>query len=355
MPDDAEFAAEQPAARIRARIGERRVLEARFLLRQFSEALDAGERQALIREVSRLLAEAERLRHLARTAAAEGRRGEAARLYDDIEQVAVDLPGLAEERAAQAGAAAIFSRMAAQEPVGELPEPAAEPVPVQETKKNEPLPVPERSVPEPTVSAAADRRQSGRELWVRGWDRTRQLLVRLTGLAKAGLLRGRDGLGRWSRAAGKHAAGSLWWLGGRLAACFRAVRTRMAALLQEPRLRRSRGLWLAAGCVGLLLLLALIWQSRTNESPSVAPAAAPARDLATGPAATDVPVASPHFGPEISAPVIPSPQQAPAAALPPAESSPPPAPQAAPPAEQADAPPPTFKLGTLQVEESSRK
>ncbi|MCL1979584.1 MAG: hypothetical protein FWG62_00710, partial [Proteobacteria bacterium] len=142
MPGDAEFSPEHlahPAARIRARLKERRVLEARFLLRQFEDELDAGERQALEQEVSRRLAEVERLRHQAKAAAAEGRREEAGRLYRALEQLAADVPGLPEERAALAGAEALFSRPPAHDAGTAGSAPAGSPALDQDRVKREVL------------------------------------------------------------------------------------------------------------------------------------------------------------------------------------------------------------------------
>ena len=88
------------------------MLEARFLLRQYNDEIPAHERRVLAQEVRQLLSVVDHLRHQARTAAAEGKREEAESLYQDIEQLVVDVPGLSEERATLAVAGAVFSHPA---------------------------------------------------------------------------------------------------------------------------------------------------------------------------------------------------------------------------------------------------
>ncbi|WP_310599041.1 hypothetical protein [Desulfobulbus sp.] len=327
MPGDAEFSPEDPAARIRARMKERRVLEARFLLRQFSDGIETEQRQALEREVSRLLAEVERLRHLARSAAAEGRREEAGKLYRDIERLVVDVPGLSEERAALAGAEAVFSRLSSRPDAARQPGPADGP-------------------PLATGRDVALPEQS------------------LAGTAGAGQ-------------------------GQPVAASVDSSVSATAALPPPRRSHRFRGLWLAviAGAGLAVLVLLLIWQGRSKEPPAILPASpgqTPARNLTTRPLPSDVPTSSPlPTSPDTSAtPVValppasetsmpaataaiepqPAPAQEPAARLspPPEPKSPPlPPPRIEPAPAQAvaprvPAPQPTFRLGTLQVEKSKK-
>ena len=318
MPGKAEFSPEHPAARIRAKLEQRRVLEARFLLRQFSDEIDAGQRQALEQEVKRLLAEVERLRHQARTAAVEGRREEAGKLYRDIEQLVVDVPGLPEERAALAGAEAVFYRLSAQD-LGAVP-PVPMDVPLQasgrEVRESEPL--------DGAAAAAQERQQA-----------IAQAVSEMAAMRQA--RRPRRFLGLWLA---------------------------------------------VAGCAGIALALLLIWQSRPKElaaSPPVSPVQTSAHDIVIEPARSGdstSPATPPPPPPEIpvsaTANPQPSPSQEPAPPPPdpePIAASPPPTeseltpvspPQTEPLAEQAVVPPatdpqPTFKLGTLQVKRSKRK
>lgn len=309
MSGDAAFSPEHPASRIRAKLEERRVLEARFLLRQFSGEIDAEKRQALEQEVSQLLAEVEHLRHQARTAAAEGKREEAGRLYHSIEQIVTDLPGLAEERAALAGAEAIFSHPAAQEADEWRFAPVDDPVP------------------------ASDREAAQRDP-----------LASINGAGPA----------VWEQTAGP--------AGQEAASRQRQRRHRSFGLWLA-----------AVSCAGLAVLLFLIWQERTKAPPAMPPSPAPvaARNTATGPIIVINPIVSgnpaalPHPLPA-PLPFInaghpqaqPQTPPAPEKPTPPAEESAPassPQPQTGPAADQTVAPPPALQLGTLQVRETNRQ
>lgn len=288
------------------------MLEARFLLRQFSDEIDAGQRQALEQEVKRLLAEVERLRHQARTAAA-GNREEAVQLYRDIEQLVADLPGLAEERAAVAGAESILSRLAGQN-TGEW-----QPVPADGL-----VSTPEQQVMERDPPAVAGQAES----------KARQQTADPAGQETANPQTAR-------------------------------------------RCCRSARLWLAVvGCAGLLaVLLLLIWQERMHKSPAMppAPVSLPGRDVVTRSAGPGSSVASPYPPSEAPSPAAaertqtqpqtpswPVEEATPSAEKPspspeePAPSSPSPS-QAEPSADQTVAPPPALQLGTLQVEGSNRQ
>ncbi|MGI6656466.1 MAG: hypothetical protein ACOX5Z_06525 [Desulfobulbus sp.] len=124
-----------PADLVRARIRERRILEARFLCRQLADRLEEEERAALEQEVAELLAQAEDIRLQARHHMAAGRYREAMQLYDELEAVAVDMPGVAEERKSLDAAESLAVRMAAgsaatpASPTAEEPA-AAEPAPL---------------------------------------------------------------------------------------------------------------------------------------------------------------------------------------------------------------------------------
>jgi hypothetical protein len=309
MPGDAEFSPEHPVARIRAKLEQRRVLEARFLLRQFSGEIDAGERQALEQEIRRRLDEMERLRHQARRAAAEGQREEAGKLYSDVERLVVDVPGLPEERASLAGAEAIFSRTAAQDTGERWPEPVDEPglMPDREAAKRDPL-------------AAA----------------------------------GEAGLKAEQQASGP--------AGQETANLHTGHRRRSAGLWIA-----------VAACAGLAALLLLTLQARLHNKPSAMPPASaplPAHTIVTGPADPGGTAASPKPPPETPGPTNaeqaqPQPQTPPAHQDPPASEKPPPpeepapvppaSPHTGPPADQTVDPSPALRLGTLQVKESIRQ
>jgi hypothetical protein len=277
---------------------ERRVLEARFLLRQFSDGIEAEQRQALEREVSRLLAEAERLRHLARNAAAEGRREEAGKLYRDIERLVVDMPGLPEEQAALAGAEAVFSRLSVRSEAA-------------------------RDADGPSLASSQE----------------------LTGPEKTPI--------GMAATQGQQTAASV---------DFSIPAT---AALPPRRPRRFPGLRLAVvGCTGLaVLVLLLIWQGRSKEPSAIlppSPVQTPARNLAPRPVPSDVPTSSP-LPTSPTTPVAPPASETPAPttstaikpqAAPARKPAPPPPKQAVTP--RVPAPQPTFKLGTLQVEDAKR-
>jgi len=116
---------ENPVPLIRFRIKEKRLFEARFLYRQLGDAIGKKEKAALERELAGLIQQVDTLQQQARKFLAEGRREQAARLYREMEAIAVDVPGLTEDKRALEGAAAlaakIASRAAAPEPEPSLP------------------------------------------------------------------------------------------------------------------------------------------------------------------------------------------------------------------------------------------
>ncbi len=111
-----ELPVENPSALIRSRIRERRIFEARFLCRQLGSAIEAREKHQLERELTDVLAQVNTLRQLAGQHIAEGRNDLAGQLYDDIEQLAIDVPGLAEEKRTLAGTEAIFAKISSKIP-----------------------------------------------------------------------------------------------------------------------------------------------------------------------------------------------------------------------------------------------
>jgi len=111
---ESALSVENPSALIRSRIREKRIFEARFLCRQLSAELGGPEKEGLTKELAQLQAEVEKLRQRARACVAQGEYPQANALYRDIELIAIDMPGLAEEKAALEGAEAIIAKIAAK-------------------------------------------------------------------------------------------------------------------------------------------------------------------------------------------------------------------------------------------------
>ena len=104
MPDDIvrPYGKEHPAELIQARIREKRLYEARFLFRQLGDEMEVLEREALQAKLTGLFTRIEQLRAQARELMRQGRKGEADEVYGVIEDLARDMPGLAEEKQALA-------------------------------------------------------------------------------------------------------------------------------------------------------------------------------------------------------------------------------------------------------------
>jgi len=105
-----ELPVENPSALIRSRIREKRIFEARFLFRQLGAEIGEMEKSALERELSVSLAQVKKMQQQAREYAAQGQNDLAETLYSEIERIAIDVPGLAEEKKALAGAEALIAR-----------------------------------------------------------------------------------------------------------------------------------------------------------------------------------------------------------------------------------------------------
>lgn len=116
---------ESPVTLIRSRIREKRLFEARFLYRQLDDAIGEREKAALERELAGLIQQVDTLQQQARNLLAEGQREQATRLYREMEAIAVDVPGLAEEKRALEGAAALAAKIASR-----AAEPEPEPPPI---------------------------------------------------------------------------------------------------------------------------------------------------------------------------------------------------------------------------------
>ncbi len=103
---------ENPVALIRSRIKEKRIFEARFLCRQLGDTIGEREKIALEGELAGFLSRVDTLQQQARTLLAEGQKDRAFALYREMEAIAIDIPGLAEEKRALEGAEAIIARLA---------------------------------------------------------------------------------------------------------------------------------------------------------------------------------------------------------------------------------------------------
>lgn len=106
-----------PAALVRARIREKRLYEARFLFRQLADDIDQRERESLQGELSRLCAQIEQMRARARQHTVQGQRDRAEKLYGEIAEIAIDVPGLADEKQAFAGMDSYLARITGQGPL----------------------------------------------------------------------------------------------------------------------------------------------------------------------------------------------------------------------------------------------
>jgi hypothetical protein len=155
---DPVLSVENPVSLIRSRIEEKRLFEARFLCRQLGDAIDAEEKAALERELAGLLDQVETLQQQARLLLAEGRKDRVAGVYSEMEAIAIDVPGLAEEKKAVEGAEAIVARFIAKATAPEAPAVPETPAVVQPSDPDEadiPLPAPR-----------LHREKQGRRLWL---------------------------------------------------------------------------------------------------------------------------------------------------------------------------------------------
>ena len=106
-----EFRIDNPSALIRARIREKRIFEARFLCRQLGSELGAMEKSVLEGELARVMAQVDKLRKQAIAYAGAGKLQLAAKVYREIERIAVDVPDLAAERQRIDGAEAVLAKV----------------------------------------------------------------------------------------------------------------------------------------------------------------------------------------------------------------------------------------------------
>ena len=113
---DPVLSVENPVSLIRSRIKEKRLFEARFLCRQLGDALGAKERLALERELTGLMDQVDTLQQQARVLLDEGQKDQVVRLYNEMEAIAIDVPGLAEEKRALEGSEAIIAKLTSKTP-----------------------------------------------------------------------------------------------------------------------------------------------------------------------------------------------------------------------------------------------
>jgi hypothetical protein len=113
---DPVLSVENPVSLIRSRIKEKRLFEARFLCRQLGDALGAKERLALERELTGLMDQVVTLQRQARVLLDEGRKDQVVLLYNEMEAIAIDVPGLAEEKRALEGSEAIIAKLTSKTP-----------------------------------------------------------------------------------------------------------------------------------------------------------------------------------------------------------------------------------------------
>lgn len=267
---------EDPVALIRERIKEKRIFEARFLFRQFGDEITADRKMKLADELAATLSRAEQMLQRARAHAAGGERSQAEQVYREIETIVIDMPGVAEEIKALAGASALITKIKPTAPIVVDPE------------------------PEPLSSEVAERE---------------------------------------------------------------GTETQSAPPAVGPRKRRRPWwpLWLAAGCVVVMLSLLAMWYNDVKDTspPPVTPEQSPHKILirpmvAEGPAATEqaVPVQEAPPIAEAKAEKAPEPNTAQQPLPHPTDT---PAPKPVQTVKAKVSPHPTVRLGTLQIEKSAKK
>ncbi len=97
---------------IGSRIKEKRLFEARFLCRKLGQGLTAEQRASFEHQLTQALKRVETLRAEAKTLFAQGEYASARTLYEQVEAIAIDVPGVCEEIKTLAGAEALALRLA---------------------------------------------------------------------------------------------------------------------------------------------------------------------------------------------------------------------------------------------------
>jgi len=268
---DPVLSVENPVSLIRSRIKEKRLFEARFLCRQLGDALGAKERLALERELTGLMDQVTALQQQARVLLDEGQKGQVVRLYNEMEAIAIDVPGLAEEKRALEGSEAIIAKLTSKTPqAGHRQHRLAAALAARHDNDTEEQ---EEALIMPQIPPSDEEEQGGADL-----------------------------------AAGTHR-------------------------------KRVGRLWLAAGLVGLLLLLFFVWRGgKENPSPALSPTPATQKILIRPLVATN-----------------PEEAEQPAVTKQPVQEEVKPVDQPIPPIEKNAPPAPVLRLGVLQVEESQRR
>ena len=271
---NAHLPMEDPVALIRERIKEKRIFEARFLLRQFGDEIAADRKTQLADELAATLLRVEHMLHRARAHAAGGERSQAEQVYREIEATVIDMPGVGEEIKALVGASALIAKIQPTVPKVMAPEP---------------------SIPEVAGGVASDYENTASAVGLRKRKRP-----------------------RWP-------------------------------------------LWLAAGCVVLVLSLLALWYADVKDtSPPPAAPEQPAHTIMIRPMVAEGPAATEQTSPAADSPPVPDSkiEKAPESSmaqqpLPQPTDTPAPHPVQA---LQATVPPqPTVQVGTLQIEKSAKK
>lgn len=265
---------EDPVALIKARIKEKRIFEARFLFRQFGDQISVDQKMKLADELAAKLSQAEQLLQRARAHAAGGERSQAEQVYREIEAIVIDMPGVAEESKALAGASALIAKIKATAPIAVDPE--------QQVPQEPEIPASEQESPASAVRVRRERRP------------------------------------RWP-------------------------------------------FWLAAGVVAVILsLLALWYDDVKNTSPAPAPSEQPIQKILIRPMVAEGSPTAEQAVPAPATPPVPEPQiekrpesETVHQTLPQPTEMPAPKPLQA---TKAQTPPhPSLRLGTLQIEKSTKK
>lgn len=149
---------DDPVALIRSRIKEKRIFEARFLCRQLVDEMGPEEKTALERELNGMLTQVGHLRQQARSFLDEGRHDRAVALYNEMETIAIDVPGVAEEKRALAETEALAAKIGAKGTVSNPPPPTAGPAVEEDTTAEAPGPINEPE-PVPLEQPAASQRR----------------------------------------------------------------------------------------------------------------------------------------------------------------------------------------------------
>lgn len=250
-----ELPVENPSSLIRARIREKRIFEARFLYRQLGAEIGGKEKTAIERELSGILGQVKKIQQQAREYAAQGQSNLAVKLYSDIEQLAIDVPGLAEEKQALAGAEALAARITGK---------------AVERK-------PEVVVPQAVVPAVSDE---GEPLIapVQGYQKRLPHVKPLQAFARVGILVAKITSQVVERISAFVSRMAVLTKPGNVAMVIAAVRNQLKRMLQLELFARLKVLssqWLLVGLLGLVIILLFFSHSRYQGKPPLSAAPKP--------------------------------------------------------------------------------